>query len=630
MSDDGRKDLSQKSTSFSNETVVVNGPALDYPLSSLSESFEGATFPPAGWIKLNPDGGTGWASITAGTTPLPGWNGGVATVPTGGGTKTAYSSWNTGGPTANDQWIVTPQITNVQPGDSLKFWLRKPGYCNAYLDHFDVKISTTTPVVASFTTTVIATTSPANSPDTNWMEYKFRLGNFVTAGANIYIGFREWVLDNNADGSAYQLDLVSVVAGSTPPPTMVDPTNMCQYTSASVWSNLWGHGSDNLGDTLYVAGGSAAGSGTTTLNRYNINSNTMGTDGAPIPESKAGHSFTKCGSSLYLIGGSTAVSTGGTTCYKYTPSTGTWTSIAPLPVALSGHNAVNWGDSVIFVVSGGWATYSTSVYAYRPATNTWITSTSLPAGTGRRSAACGLTNGKIFLSCGYSGTFRGDLVIGTIGADASTITWATGPVVPFLGGKTGTSRPGGTAVNGKFYLITGEITPVTSAFHDTIYIFNSATSTWSNIKGGRGPQAASNYWSAISYKVMGSGNIKIFIPGGSITGGIGQLCCLQVPACTVTGVENNSHIPTTYSLSQNYPNPFNPVTKISFGIPKSGLVSLKVYDVLGKEVVTLVNEVKNPGSYIVDFNGASLSSGIYFYRLETNGFTSVKKMMLIK
>jgi photosystem II stability/assembly factor-like uncharacterized protein len=89
-------------------------------------------------------------------------------------------------------------------------------------------------------------------------------------------------------------------------------------------------------------------------------------------------------------------------------------------------------------------------------------------------------------------------------------------------------------------------------------------------------------------------------------------------------------IPSSYSVSQNYPNPFNPTTKINFALPKSGLVTLKVYNMLGKEVATLVNEVKNVGTYSVDFNGANLSSGIYFYKVNVNGFSEVKKMMLIK
>lgn len=99
----------------------------------------------------------------------------------------------------------------------------------------------------------------------------------------------------------------------------------------------------------------------------------------------------------------------------------------------------------------------------------------------------------------------------------------------------------------------------------------------------------------------------------------------------ITGIiPVSSIVPKEYSLKQNYPNPFNPVTKISFDIAKTGFVSVKIYDVLGKEVKTLVNEVKTAGSYIVDFNASSFSSGTYFYRLESNGFVSTKKMMLIK
>jgi hypothetical protein len=92
----------------------------------------------------------------------------------------------------------------------------------------------------------------------------------------------------------------------------------------------------------------------------------------------------------------------------------------------------------------------------------------------------------------------------------------------------------------------------------------------------------------------------------------------------------SSQVPKEYKLEQNYPNPFNPVTKINFGLQKSGFVTLKIYDVLGKEVASLVNEVKNAGSYSVDFNGSSFSSGMYFYKLESNGFVATKKMILIK
>ncbi|MFZ4592581.1 MAG: T9SS type A sorting domain-containing protein, partial [Ignavibacteria bacterium] len=93
---------------------------------------------------------------------------------------------------------------------------------------------------------------------------------------------------------------------------------------------------------------------------------------------------------------------------------------------------------------------------------------------------------------------------------------------------------------------------------------------------------------------------------------------------------NNGNIPAEYSLSQNFPNPFNPTTKISYALSKSGLVTLRVYDILGKEVAMLVNEVKNAGNYTVDFSASNFTSGVYFYKIESNGFSDIRKMMLIK
>jgi hypothetical protein len=99
---------------------------------------------------------------------------------------------------------------------------------------------------------------------------------------------------------------------------------------------------------------------------------------------------------------------------------------------------------------------------------------------------------------------------------------------------------------------------------------------------------------------------------------------------TTTGILTNNEIPSGFSLSQNYPNPFNPVTNIKFSIPVSGIVTLKIYDITGKEVAELVNQNMNPGLYTFDFDASNLSSGAYFYKLSANGFTDVKKMMLVK
>ncbi|MCE1188783.1 MAG: T9SS type A sorting domain-containing protein [Ignavibacteria bacterium] len=88
--------------------------------------------------------------------------------------------------------------------------------------------------------------------------------------------------------------------------------------------------------------------------------------------------------------------------------------------------------------------------------------------------------------------------------------------------------------------------------------------------------------------------------------------------------------PLRYTLLQNYPNPFNPVTKISYQVPSAGQVTLKVFDILGKEVATLVNNVKSPGTYEVQFDASKLPSGVYIYSLRVNGQVLNKKMNLIK
>jgi len=88
--------------------------------------------------------------------------------------------------------------------------------------------------------------------------------------------------------------------------------------------------------------------------------------------------------------------------------------------------------------------------------------------------------------------------------------------------------------------------------------------------------------------------------------------------------------PEAYSLSQNFPNPFNPNTTIRYEIPVAGVVTIKLYDLLGREVRVLVNEHKPPGRYQVTFDAGTLASGVYYYRLDAGGFHSVKKLVLIR
>jgi hypothetical protein len=97
-----------------------------------------------------------------------------------------------------------------------------------------------------------------------------------------------------------------------------------------------------------------------------------------------------------------------------------------------------------------------------------------------------------------------------------------------------------------------------------------------------------------------------------------------------TDIEPTKNVPLQFGLAQNYPNPFNPSTMIQYMLPTAGMTTLKVYNLLGQEVATLVNEMQAPGAYTVRFNASSLSSGLYFVRIQSGSFSAVKKMVLLK
>jgi hypothetical protein len=94
--------------------------------------------------------------------------------------------------------------------------------------------------------------------------------------------------------------------------------------------------------------------------------------------------------------------------------------------------------------------------------------------------------------------------------------------------------------------------------------------------------------------------------------------------------EETLSTPVEFTLEQNYPNPFNPATTINYSIPEAGNVEMKVYDILGNEVATLVNEAKAPGNYSAVFDASTFASGIYIYTLRANNFVQTKKMILVK
>jgi hypothetical protein len=124
-------------------------------------------------------------------------------------------------------------------------------------------------------------------------------------------------------------------------------------------------------------------------------------------------------------------------------------------------------------------------------------------------------------------------------------------------------------------------------------------------------------------------NSGTIIPGRPYIGKAPDLGCFE-SADSITGLKNEVIHKVGYYLSNNYPNPFNPSTVIAYQVPESGHVTLTVFNILGKEVATLVNEEKSAGSYYLQFNAGNLASGIYFYNMKTENYSQTKKMILMK
>lgn len=129
-------------------------------------------------------------------------------------------------------------------------------------------------------------------------------------------------------------------------------------------------------------------------------------------------------------------------------------------------------------------------------------------------------------------------------------------------------------------------------------------------------------------KILTDNQGNVYVIGASNGGGNDYL---TIKYASTTGIEiTNNQAPEKFLLSQNYPNPFNPSTNINFSIPVNSFVSLKIYDINGREVSDLVNELLDAGAYNISFDASSLTSGLYFCRISANNFTDTKKMILIK
>jgi len=148
----------------------------------------------------------------------------------------------------------------------------------------------------------------------------------------------------------------------------------------------------------------------------------------------------------------------------------------------------------------------------------------------------------------------------------------------------------------------------------------------------------------VPQSVLGSGGTDMSSTNYGVRGTVGQanigtaasdaydgkIGYWYLPYTIITKIDDTSSLPKTFSMDQNYPNPFNPTTTIQFALPRESFVKLRVYDVRGKVVAVLVDETRPAGVYEVSFDASSLASGIYFYRIQAQGFVKSRKLVLMK
>jgi hypothetical protein len=167
-------------------------------------------------------------------------------------------------------------------------------------------------------------------------------------------------------------------------------------------------------------------------------------------------------------------------------------------------------------------------------------------------------------------------------------------------------------------------------------LFASGSNLFAGTEDATGVFLSTNNGTSWIAKSQGFGNVipdisTLFAANNYIYAGVYDTVIWRRSYQDIIGINNiSSSVPSAYSLSQNYPNPFNPTTTIKFDIAKNGNATIKIFDILGKEIATIVNEKLNAGTYTVDWNASDFPSEVYFYRLQTEGYTETKRMTLIK
>jgi N-acetylneuraminic acid mutarotase len=369
---------------------------------------------------------------------------------------------------------------------------------------------------------------------------------------------------------------------------------------------------------IYVMGGMITGYLDVANNEvYDPSENTWDIRKASMPTARSYLLTAVVNDTIYAIGGGYPTSTKKVEAYD--PATNTWTTKKDMPYpwisALGG--TVN---GKIYVMGGNWN--QRNCFEYDPSSNEWKEKTSIPAGRCAGALSAIVYNGLVYTFGGttsypFYGTTNPSEPLSTVDVyNPQTDTWDTTKMdmpTPRYNLRT-------FLVNEKIYAIGG--TQARGTTLSTVEVYAPLSDTW---------ESKPNMPKNLAWFADAVVNNKIYVIGGSPdwVSGTGEVWeydpafVVSVEPVPFTGI-------TSYQLEQNYQNPFNPSTKISWQLLVGSQATLKVYDVLGKEVATLVNEYRQGGKYETEFNAEALPSGVYFCRLQAGSFVQTRKMILLK
>lgn len=366
---------------------------------------------------------------------------------------------------------------------------------------------------------------------------------------------------------------------------------------------------------------------------YNIQTNSYEIR-SQLPTGRAYGKLVKVKDSLYLVGSVSNFNIPDGALFKYNPVTDQWQVKAAINApAVHEMGVCVWNDSLIITIGGSTGGFNgalNTVRVYNPSNNTWrLLSASFnlfPVNITASQAEC--IGNDIIVAGGYSSTpyntvYRGNIYSGYI----DSLYW------PVEGYKT---SPFGTGVyrigGGKFgnFMVFGPALSAGSCINQ-IWGYDIYDSTWTRFLPNT-IDIASRTNIAVKHT---ADSLNFYLFGGITRDTAGyhfiktsEKYSTGNPVIGISG--NNNKIPEKFILYQNYPNPFNPVSTIKYSLPKLSFTVIKVYDISGRLVSTLVNEFRPAGVHSINFDASKLSTGIYFYTLTAGGFSDTKKMAVVK